>query len=90
MDIRIVNRWRHATIAPTKAATAKNTIETMEHLYRHFASEVHSGQIEYEVDQEFADALDAAIVRNRNTTDWSSDGSLQRRFRGVPIVVREG
>lgn len=55
MDIRIVDRARNVTIVPTKAHASP--FAALFELYPFGAASAHTGQVEYECDQAFADAL---------------------------------
>lgn len=88
MDLRIIDRWRGATVVPTKALTADSDFGAE---MRHLAAgqHVHTGQVEFEVDQECLDAVKAL-------DGWTDEppvkvpggGERVGTFDGVPVVLR--
>jgi hypothetical protein len=94
MHIIVIDRWRNVRVAPKKAPTQFFFGALREILVGHDQARAE-GQLEFECDREFLDALNAQAERDARTTKGKSANVLGERadgrptFEGVPIVVLE-
>lgn len=92
MDVRLVDRSRNVTHVPTKTPTAKTVVATLDQLSRGYGPE--SGQIEFECDKAFWEALTA---RGKQDGLEVADGQARTltghrmgTYNGFHIILVEG